>query len=515
MAVENRCSLAVDVEPPGYVELVLFLGLVWGVGDTLSTVLAAHVVGSAAGELILPAPNATGGRPDGGNPVERGRRVVCLFRSAGGSQASHGRPRVANLVSRDDRRRDSDRRPEPLGRLRGQLLISQGQSLAESIDEGISPVVRFRPDDVAIGDDVGSFALVGGFDEVVGFEVRQGRLEVIDVDVDGRPQLEDSHPIVAPVGERIEYRHFRLLAITVLRLRLHSYSFAVAGLTLVPAFQAVRLYLAGGDFMAMGIKCSLFGHDFGETTVERDREEQGNEVVSTIREVETCRRCGETRVVSENTEVTTIKTPEDVDVDSDDGDEPDPDSTGSQTDAGAAIIDAEDEEPVSDTETPPPEPSEDDMEYESAAEDDGVILEDDIDEDPDRDPGEWPDDESHEDTVREDDESDDGVIIESEQPEAAVEDEPQSEEVDPAVVMDATDDATDEESTDDAEVWSSTRPDLESASADVQSGGADAVRDGQFRCTECGFTTPIEASSLREGDYCPECHQGMLVVEDA
>lgn len=263
----------------------------------------------------------------------------------------------------------------------------------------------------------------------------------------------------------------------------------------------------------MGIKCSLFGHDFGETTVERDREEQGNEVVSTIREVETCRRCGETRVVSENTEVTTIKTPDDVDVESDDTDEQDAESTEPQTDAGAAIIDAEDEQPVSDTGTPPPEPSEDEMEYESAAEDDGVILEDDTDEGPDRNPGEWPDAESGDGRGREDSESDDGAVIESDQPEAGVEDEAQSEEVDPAVVMDAADDATEEESTDDAEVWSSTRPDLESAN--VESTDADTVRDGQFRCTECGFTTQIESSSLREGDYCPECHQGMLVVEDA
>ncbi|MFW6018859.1 MAG: DUF7093 family protein, partial [Halapricum sp.] len=62
----------------------------------------------------------------------------------------------------------------------------------------------------------------------------------------------------------------------------------------------------------MSLKCSIFGHSFEESTVEREREEQGSEVVITIREVQTCTRCGERRVVSENKEVTTLETPDDV-----------------------------------------------------------------------------------------------------------------------------------------------------------------------------------------------------------
>ncbi len=56
----------------------------------------------------------------------------------------------------------------------------------------------------------------------------------------------------------------------------------------------------------MGLKC-LLGHDFTEPEIERAREEDGQEVVTTVREVKTCTRCGETQVVSENTEVTTIE----------------------------------------------------------------------------------------------------------------------------------------------------------------------------------------------------------------
>ncbi|MDL0137610.1 hypothetical protein PNQ20_12210, partial [Halobacterium salinarum] len=53
----------------------------------------------------------------------------------------------------------------------------------------------------------------------------------------------------------------------------------------------------------MGIRCSLLGHDYGESFVERDREERGNEVVVTERELRECQRCGSEHVTSENTEV--------------------------------------------------------------------------------------------------------------------------------------------------------------------------------------------------------------------
>ncbi|GAB6879466.1 hypothetical protein JCM17823_17400 [Halorubrum gandharaense] len=56
----------------------------------------------------------------------------------------------------------------------------------------------------------------------------------------------------------------------------------------------------------MGLRC-LLGHDFDEPELEREREENGDEVVITVREVKTCTRCGEKQVVSENKEVTTIE----------------------------------------------------------------------------------------------------------------------------------------------------------------------------------------------------------------
>ncbi|MFB6096490.1 MAG: hypothetical protein ABEJ74_03790 [Haloferacaceae archaeon] len=116
----------------------------------------------------------------------------------------------------------------------------------------------------------------------------------------------------------------------------------------------------------MGLRC-LLGHDFGDVEVEREREEDGNEMVVTIREVETCARCGTERVVSENKEVTSIMTPEEAGLDE------------------GADDDAEAEEPT--------HPAVDDAEaaFEPTEDaDDAVILEDDESE-PEREPGQWPD----------------------------------------------------------------------------------------------------------------------------
>lgn len=230
----------------------------------------------------------------------------------------------------------------------------------------------------------------------------------------------------------------------------------------------------------MGIKCSLFGHAYGETTVERDRSEQGSEVVITIREIETCERCGQTRVVSENKEVTTIETPDDVSLEGRESGEDAP-AEGGQT--GPAIVDAEEGEPVRTDEPSLQEKSEDVREEPpSAAEDDGVILEDETASESDRDPGEWPETED---------------VAEPEEPTSG----PESAEAGTETPADQPDSS---------EVWSEPDPDLE---GDRPGSERTTVPEGHFRCPRCDFRTPVESSSLREGDYCPECHQGTLITE--
>lgn len=235
----------------------------------------------------------------------------------------------------------------------------------------------------------------------------------------------------------------------------------------------------------MGFKCSIFGHDYGETEVERERQEDGNEVVVTIRETETCERCGEEHLVSENKEVTTMETAadivaEDLEAESEAESQPSPDTVSepepepqpAASPAGEPDQPSDSPDEVAETTIPDAETEKavkmggDHDETEEMApaqgEDDAVILDDDDEDEPesDRKPGEWPDEPDDDD--------------EWEQPT----------DVDSPIDQDG--------------------PQITST------GSAVTVPDGEFYCPECDYTTTVESSSLREGDYCPECHRGSL-----
>lgn len=235
----------------------------------------------------------------------------------------------------------------------------------------------------------------------------------------------------------------------------------------------------------MSYKCAIFGHKYGETEVEREREEDGKEVISTVREVETCTRCGETHVVSENKEVTTLETAADIVADdlgpgegesSETESETAVDSPGEpSTDGESDVI--EDAPEIPDAESGVPEEAVD------PETDDAVILDDEEDEDQEdaREPGEWP--------------------------EETTEEEQETEDIDwpEETVPDDTDDTPDWELPSDIDP----HPETETA---VSRPGGDAltVPEGEFYCQQCGFTTPVESSSLRAGDFCPECRKGAL-----
>lgn len=261
----------------------------------------------------------------------------------------------------------------------------------------------------------------------------------------------------------------------------------------------------------MGIKCSLLGHKFGESTVERDREEQGSEVIITIEETETCERCGETRVVSQNKEVTSLEMPDDVGDESDGTDATDPDdtaetATGSEspeTGATAASEPGTEESPDPVTEA---EASE--TEEEPPVTDDAEILDDDG---IDRAPGEWPQEADSETDHDEEDFDQYGYMDE----EATVDEEATDAEFIDDESTDPEDvDAVEETPPADAETnaWPSEAETEESSEQGPPTGpGAVTVPDGEFVCRACGFSTPVEESSLREGDFCPECHKETLV----
>ena len=299
----------------------------------------------------------------------------------------------------------------------------------------------------------------------------------------------------------------------------------------------------------MSLRCSLLGHDYGEAEIEREREEQGSEVVVTVREFKECDRCGNRSVVSENKEVTAIGSPapdlESAEPDAPDATEPadgvgtatggDSETDASEGSGGAEIVtDSPDGDGI-ETVTEAAETGTDvspavDNDFEqpqSAAEDDGVILDDDgvILDGGDRDPGEWPDAETTHPA-----EADEG----GEWPEVGREDEgfdaepgseaaadvefgggltpesaPETDEA-KAEFVNADGDALQARETGDADAELSAGFTAGSGVPSVSGPADDPDVDAEFVCPECGYREGVAGSSLRAGDICPDCRKGYL-----
>ncbi|EMA48744.1 hypothetical protein C448_02698 [Halococcus morrhuae DSM 1307] len=284
----------------------------------------------------------------------------------------------------------------------------------------------------------------------------------------------------------------------------------------------------------MGVKCSLLGHDYGESEIERERDEEGDEVVRTAKRVERCRQCGRTRTISENTEVTTleaaagvVREPDgtvvattdeatitdeidgDVVIESPAGERPvggataveEPASTGEPASSGESIANGEPTsvEPLgaSDTESEMNYSSEIIESVTSSETDDGRVVEDEstgsvaIDrighdrkpQRPTRAPGEWPTD-PDEDGATTGDPDDAGSLADGG---AAVASWPETD--GPEAVADDEAEAT-------------TR------------GKRQSRRPGDtLSCGSCRFTRLVADSPLRAGDICPDCGSGYLAWE--
>ena len=115
----------------------------------------------------------------------------------------------------------------------------------------------------------------------------------------------------------------------------------------------------------MGLKCTLLGHAYEPAGFERERKEEGSEVVTVTREIERCVRCDEERVVSESTEVTAVVDEDEVDID--DG-------------GGSGAVHPAVDDPVGTA-------TGDEFADRDPEEEDTEIL---TDEEPDREPGAWP-----------------------------------------------------------------------------------------------------------------------------
>jgi hypothetical protein len=322
----------------------------------------------------------------------------------------------------------------------------------------------------------------------------------------------------------------------------------------------------------MGLRC-LLGHEYANREVEREREERGDEVVVTYRTVETCDRCGERRVVSENKEVRPIRNPRDDDVTTGlgggggGGGEVTPDLGGPaaeddvSADSGPAP-DAEDAPPADTESTSPATADGDPTVADPGATDDDAGTAVDADAGTDADPTPDPDEEDAvilEDGAAGDDDRARGEWHGTDDEASTTGEGTGEREADPDPVDDGTTVVSGDEGWPDPqgddEGFDAGPSDGESAdvsfgggltpersdTADEAGGGAEAATNGttsavadkqfvsaegvervgekstgetEFFCPNCGYARVAGGSSMRAGDICPDCHKGYIAERD-
>ncbi|MFB6228760.1 MAG: hypothetical protein ABEH88_09420 [Halobacteriales archaeon] len=305
----------------------------------------------------------------------------------------------------------------------------------------------------------------------------------------------------------------------------------------------------------MGLRCTVMGHDYGESQRTERREERGDEMVVTVREYRECRRCSHQKTMSENTEVRSGGTDDAADAE---GIGETADTTGrpagsrGQGDPTGTAPDSTTDAAVDHGVTPneeagggsfdtgtvdtTPEKTADGDDEAAVAEDDGIILEDNTDDgspedesDGGRGPGEWPDSAKENPETARGEGNDSGTG--GDWPTPDVEDQgydakPTSADSDDDVefVSDLADESgasttgesTSEETTTggDSSPQSGATSGIERADSDPAARQPPPSSTAVLSCPQCGHTRPSRASSLRPGDICPECGDGYLAERE-
>jgi hypothetical protein len=299
----------------------------------------------------------------------------------------------------------------------------------------------------------------------------------------------------------------------------------------------------------MVLRCSLLGHDYGDSEVEREREERGSEVVVTVREYEECVRCGDRDVVSENTEVRSLSSPADADLHPDEAEPTPAGERASETGADATFIDADETDSDANAATAPPtkadtpaataaDNAEDEIDLPTdengePVTDDGEILTDEgtTSRDRDRDHGEWPDSDDVGPPVDAERDPAQWPTDDADTADDAVQwPDEESEPIDDAVLLDTgSDDAPTATETESPDETASGPPAAQQTAADQGSGiervgeaptpgsegGVPSDRSAaELYCPRCEFAAGSDRNSLRTGDICPECKKGYLSSRD-
>ncbi|MFB6255357.1 MAG: hypothetical protein ABEH58_01295 [Haloplanus sp.] len=302
----------------------------------------------------------------------------------------------------------------------------------------------------------------------------------------------------------------------------------------------------------MGIRC-LLGHEYANREVEREREERGEEVVVTYRTVETCDRCGERRVVSENKEVRPIRNPRNegvttglgaggvtADMGSDADGESEPSDAAPATDdtesTQTAPASTGDDDVVADaeadTETAPDAESDP-----NPVEEDAVILDNGAPkgDDDGRGHGEWPSSDAETTGPAATDatdpadsgSADDGTTVvngDDGWPEPEGDDEgfdanpndadPTDASLGGGVAPERADkSATNGEAGSEAATGGAAGKQFVAAET-VEPVGEEPSGETEFFCPNCGYARTAGGSSMRAGDICPDCHKGYIAERE-
>jgi len=321
----------------------------------------------------------------------------------------------------------------------------------------------------------------------------------------------------------------------------------------------------------MGLRC-LLGHEYANREVERDREERGDEVVVTYRTVETCDRCGERRVVSENKEVRPIRNPAEDGVTTGLGSggsgSVTPDLGGADDAPGGEGVQEPEQEPEPKSEPRSPSPSDSDTTPETVStrsdtsdvetadadsseptsepataddgqagtDDGGIILDDGPDDEAgsDRNRGEWAEAAESEPGADADADAtptdDDGTTVVSDDegwPEPAGEDEGFDAEpsdggpTDVSFGGEMAPERADGAANGEAETAATNGTAGGSvggkqfvAAETVERVGEESDAETEFFCPNCGHAREAGGSSMRAGDICPDCHKGYIAERE-
>ena len=216
----------------------------------------------------------------------------------------------------------------------------------------------------------------------------------------------------------------------------------------------------------MGVLC-IFGHSYGDVQRSEEKNEQGREIVTTIREYKICSRCGKTRILSEFKEVSVEPIGED---------DKEQKIEDEKMDSGLHL----EEEVVENLEDISEETEEELVEEETE---------------------EWPE-------LTEEDEGFNAGL-----PESSIENIEFGGGLIPKSLR--------EEETDDGEVVEFPDQDGEELRIEEKNGGeGESTREGprgrkkdtktMYVCEQCEYQTPIYESALRKGDICPACKKGYI-----